>query len=153
MRAGPAGGRVLAEENMHKRGIITALLLVCALLVAAPLRADSGKKKDHGNPHASRMFDDHDRDEHGRRGDRDDDRWQRHGNYEVRVYEVREVRPPGWRRGEKTGWGNCGLPPGQAKKYGCRTYVYQERRYFYYTDDVGRVIVRRPHISINVNVH
>jgi hypothetical protein len=28
-------------------------------------------------------------------------------------------RPPGWSKGRKTGWGNCDLPPGQAKKYGC----------------------------------
>ncbi len=28
-------------------------------------------------------------------------------------------RPPGWDRGKKTGWGDCDLPPGQAKKYGC----------------------------------
>ncbi|HXE89385.1 MAG TPA: hypothetical protein VNK82_00310 [Terriglobales bacterium] len=27
--------------------------------------------------------------------------------------------PPGWSRGRKVGWGNCNLPPGQAKKYGC----------------------------------
>lgn len=28
-------------------------------------------------------------------------------------------RPPGWDRGRKVGWGNCDLPPGLAKKYGC----------------------------------
>ncbi len=139
---------------MRKQGLMTVLLLVGALALTMPLRADSGKKKDHGNPHANKMFDEHerDRDEHGRH-DRDIDRWERHGNYEVRVIEVREARPPGWRRGEKTGWANCGLPPGQAKKYGCRTYVYQERRYYYYEDEIGRIIVRRPHVSINVNIH
>ena len=26
-------------------------------------------------------------------------------------------RPPGWDEGRKTGWGNLGMPPGQAKKY------------------------------------
>ena len=25
----------------------------------------------------------------------------------------------GWDRGRKVGWGNCDLPPGLAKKYGC----------------------------------
>lgn len=28
-------------------------------------------------------------------------------------------RPPGWDHGRKVGWGNCDLPPGLAKKYGC----------------------------------
>lgn len=27
--------------------------------------------------------------------------------------------PPGWRKGRKTGWGGCDVPPGQAKKVGC----------------------------------
>lgn len=30
-------------------------------------------------------------------------------------------RPPGWSQGRKTGWRNCDVPPGQAKKYGCRS--------------------------------
>ena len=29
-------------------------------------------------------------------------------------------RPPGWDRGRKVGWGNCDMPPGLAKKHGCR---------------------------------
>ncbi len=28
-------------------------------------------------------------------------------------------QPPGWSHGRKTGWGDCNVPPGQAKKYGC----------------------------------
>ena len=28
-------------------------------------------------------------------------------------------RPPGWDKGKKTGWGDCDVPPGQAKKQGC----------------------------------
>ncbi len=27
--------------------------------------------------------------------------------------------PPGWEKGRKTGWGDCDVPPGQAKKVGC----------------------------------
>jgi hypothetical protein len=30
-------------------------------------------------------------------------------------------RPPGWDHGKKTGWGNCDVPPGQAKKAGCQS--------------------------------
>ncbi len=65
------------------------------------------KDHDHGDSdrghHADRDHDgdrDHDRDW---RDDRDrDDR----GN------------PPGWGHGRKTGWGNCDMPPGLAKKNG-----------------------------------
>jgi len=31
-------------------------------------------------------------------------------------YGDKDARPPGWSRGNKTGWGNCELPPDQAKK-------------------------------------
>ena len=30
--------------------------------------------------------------------------------------------PPGWRHGKKKGWGDCDVPPGQAKKQGCYEY-------------------------------
>ncbi len=36
-------------------------------------------------------------------------------------------RPPGWNRGRKTGWGDCDLPPGLAKKEGCHS-VRSHRR-------------------------
>ena len=49
--------------------------------------------------------------------DRDDDDWRdRFDNDRGRF----DDRPYGWSRGRKVGWGNCDLPPGQAKKYGCR---------------------------------
>jgi hypothetical protein len=35
----------------------------------------------------------------------------------------RSGRPPGWDRGRKTGWGNCHVPPGQAKKEGCGSSI------------------------------
>jgi hypothetical protein len=59
-----------------------------------------------------------------------------------------DERPPGWSHSKKTGWGNCGLPPGQAKKYGCRTYTYQGRPYYYYEEADGRLVIRRPTIEI-----
>jgi hypothetical protein len=37
-------------------------------------------------------------------------------------------RPPGWGRGRKTGWGDCNLPPGQAKKYGCHRVAGRTHR-------------------------
>ena len=77
----------------------------------------------------------------------DDDRWAYREGYEYHIYGEHD-RPPGWERGKKTGWDNCGMPPGQAKKYGdCRTYVYEGRPHYYYQDEQGRIVVRRqaPH--------
>ena len=123
---------------------LAILALIAALGSATPaLRADQGKHEGQGNPHASRSFDD------------DDDRWERRDGYEYRSYGDRDDRPPGWSRGKKTGWGDCGLPPGQAKKHGCRTYVYEGRPHYYYQDERGRIIVRRPIIEVHggVDVH
>ncbi len=114
------------EDNMSRRWI-TTLALAAALLCALPAMADKDKDKGKGNPHA----------------DRDDDRWERRGAYEYRTYEHGN-QPPGWSKGKKTGWGDCDLPPGQAKKYGCRTYNYNGRKHYYYRDEQGRIIVRRP---------
>jgi hypothetical protein len=128
------------------RRLLAILALVVAFGWGAPaLMADHGDK-DNKHEHGSKHFDD---DDQGRRGDRDD-RWERRDGYEYRMYGEGEGRPPGWSRGKKTGWGNCGLPPGQAKKYGCRTYVYQGRPHYYYEDDRGRIIIRRPTIHVHV---
>src|SRR5262249_4628684 len=54
-----------------------------------------------GNPHANKAFD-------------NDQGWERLDGYEYRTYNQSQVRPPGWSKGKKTGWGNCGLP--QAKR-------------------------------------
>ncbi len=104
--------------------------------------ADHGQHKGQGNPHANRRDD-------------DDDRWERRNGYEYRSYGDRDGRPPGWSHGKKTGWGDCRLPPGQAKKYGCRTYIYQGRPHYYYQDERGRIIVRRPIIEVHggVDIH
>ena len=48
-----------------------------------------------------------------------------------RVVVVRDRfdgRPYGWNRGRKVGWGNCDLPPGLAKKYGCRQNPFPRNR-------------------------
>ena len=126
---------------MSKR-MLAILGLLAALGVGTPgLMADHGEKNKH---------------EHGNKHDRDDDRgWDHRDGYEYRVYGDRDERPPGWGHGKKTGWGDCGLPPGQAKKYGCRTYMYQGRPHYYYHDEGGRIIVRRPIIQVHgsVTVH
>jgi len=121
---------------------IAVLALIAALALVAPAAmADQGKGK--GNPHASKNV------------DNDDDRWERRDGYEYRMYDDSDGRPPGWSKGKKTGWGDCGLPPGQAKKYGCRTYTYEGRPHYYYEDEQGRIIVRRPtvHVHGDADVH
>ncbi len=60
------------------------------------------------------------------------ERWERERR--ARWQREHERRPPGWDHGRKTGWGDCDVPPGQARKSGC--------------DDRGHRIVRpspRPH--------
>jgi len=129
---------------MSKQWLAVLALIVSLGLVTPTLMADKGqqKGKGKGNPHTSRSVDDH-------------DRWEQRGGYEYRIYGDRDSRPPGWSHGKKTGWGDCGLPPGQAKKYGCRTYVYEGRRHYYYQDERGRIIVRRPIVQLHggVDVH
>lgn len=127
---------------MRRRWLAVFALIAALVWITPTASADHGKGDDRGNRHAAGRSE-------RSRADRDDARWERHDKFEVRTYGVRDGRPPGWSRGEKTGWGNCGMPPGHARKGGCRTYVYQERRYYYYRDDVGRIFVRRPVIEIN----
>jgi len=126
-----------------KKRLLAVLAVFVALGLGTPaLIADHGNK-DHKHKHGNKHFDD------------DDQRWEHRDGYEYRTYGDRDERPPGWSRGTKTGWGNCGLPPGQAKKYGCRTYVYQGRPHYFYQDEAGQIFVRRPIIEVHgsVTVH
>jgi len=106
-----------------KLGVLTTLALSASILMAA--HADQNKP--------------------------DSDSWERRDTYEYRVFEG-DDRPPGWTRGKKTEWGNCGLPPGQAKKKNCRSYVHEGRHYFYHQDDEGRIYVRRPVINAHASM-
>jgi len=125
---------------MRKR-LLATLGLVAALSLGGPaLLADNGDKKEkqqQGNKHS---------------GDDDNQGWEQRNGYEYRTYGHGDERPPGWSQGKKTGWGNCGLPPGQAKKYGCRTYTYQGRPYYYYQEQDGRIVVRRPTVEVHGSV-
>jgi hypothetical protein len=125
---------------MSKRPL-AILALMAALGLGAPTlmadHGDKGQKHQHGNKHFN---------------DDNDQGWEHRDGYEYRTYADRNERPPGWTQGKKTGWGNCGLPPGQAKKYGCMTYMYQGRPHYYYQDEGGRIIVRRPILEIHGSV-
>lgn len=118
---------------LRRLWIVIALLLAFVVTPAAMARNDKGKHK--GKHHAEKYSRE----------------WQRRGDYEYRMYN-RGERPPGWNRGNKTGWRDCGLPPGQAKKYGCYSYVNDGRRSYYYEDEGGYVYERRPVIAIHGSV-
>ncbi|HZQ92629.1 MAG TPA: hypothetical protein VFA60_12605 [Terriglobales bacterium] len=92
---------------------ITRLLL--AIGTAAALCSAPAFAKDHGQGHGKDKFEKHDRD-HDR-----DDRWRRDHDRDDHFRHANSGTPPGWRHGRKTGWGNCDLPPGQAKKQGCHS--------------------------------
>jgi len=107
-------------------------------------------RDDHGRfshvvifPRAGRFHDDDDdqfdRDDHGRfshvvifprvgrfhdddddQFDRDDDSGRLGRIVVFPHFRGSSGRPPGWDRGRKVGWGHCDVPPGQAKKVGCR---------------------------------
>ena len=123
-----------------KKSLFAIFAVTIALAVNLPAliasHGDKGEKHQQGNKHSS---------------DRNDQGWQQRNGYEYRTYGGDE-RPPGWSQGKKTGWGNCGLPPGQAKKYGCRTYTYQGRPYYYYEEPEGQIVVRRPSIEVHGSI-
>jgi len=114
---------------------LTGLVLITALGLLTPaLMADKDKSHGKGNPHAANYS--------------SDQGWEERDGYQYRTYSNANERPPGWSQGKKTGWGNCGMPPGQAKKYGCRMYDYQGRPHYYYQDNNGVIVVRRPIIVV-----
>jgi len=127
-------------EDTLKKSLFAIFAVTIALAVNLPAliasHGDKGEKHQQGNKHSS---------------DRNDQGWQQRNGYEYRTYGGDE-RPPGWSQGKKTGWGNCGLPPGQAKKYGCRTYTYQGRPYYYYEEPEGQIVVRRPSIEVHGSI-
>jgi hypothetical protein len=98
---------------------------------------------------------------------RDRDRAQRHDRDVVREHRehrrdifVRDEhgRPPGWDRGKKTGWGDCDLPPGLAKKQGCHSFHHETHHTVSGTTS-HPVVVRRPRaeaharVGVDANVH
>ncbi|HEU5450997.1 MAG TPA: hypothetical protein VFU76_03375 [Terriglobales bacterium] len=118
------------SKTLIKSAAVMAVSLALSLSAAAK---DHGKAAHNGGWHdrdgwrvqrvADRDHDgrrgrDHDRNDWRRQGRRDHDRddWRRH---------ERRDTPAGWSHGKKTGWGDCNVPPGQAKKSGCGSYGYR----------------------------
>jgi hypothetical protein len=80
------------------------LQFLLAFVLCVTLTPGAYAKGGHGNGHGG------DRDKHA---DRDRDRDGDHDR------DSDEKRPAGWDKGKKKGWGDCDVPPGQAKKQGC----------------------------------
>jgi hypothetical protein len=115
---------------------MTLVMLLGLALTTGPLFAEGrgqGKDKDRDDRimHRDRDRDhDRDRDDPFARRDRD--------------------RPAGWSHGRKTGWGNCDLPPGQAKKHGCHHYGHRYYRARTVRKPAPLPIVRRPRPEVHV---
>ena len=94
---------------------------------------DKDRDRDDVRHHDRDRHRDHDRDRDGDR-DRDHDRDHRirhndHDRDDRRIaWRHHRSTPPGADHGKKVGWGNCNMPPGQAKKSGCNT-VHHRRRH------------------------
>ena len=121
--------------------LLAILGLAAALGLGTPaLIADHGDKDkhQHGNKH----------------DDRDDDHgWARRDGYKYRVSGDRDAGVPQDGVTAESGLGQLPSPPGPGQKYRCRTSVYQGRRRYYYQDEVGRIIVRRPIIEVRGSVN
>jgi hypothetical protein len=106
---------------MRKSLVSLASLIALSLIPAAAYAQGKGHGKGH-EKYESAFHDrdrDHDRDRHRDNDhDRDDHRFK-HNDRDDRASTGPSSRPPGWDKGKKTGWGNCDVPPGQAKKSGC----------------------------------
>src|SRR3954463_12310280 len=80
-----------------------------ALVLCVTLAPGAYAKGSHGGGDKQDKHKDHDKD--GDHADRDHDR--------DHDRDSDDKRPAGWDKGKKTGWGDCDVPPGQAKKQGC----------------------------------
>ncbi|PYX59510.1 MAG: hypothetical protein DMG73_08585 [Acidobacteria bacterium] len=134
-----------------------ASLIMLGLMLAIPASAQGrGRDKDHDRDDRKELRDhdaDHDRDKsphhvgHNAGHDRDFDRDGARDDH--------DRRPPGWSHGRKTGWGDCDVPPGQAKKHGCHSgHRHPSTRTVNHTP-----VLRRPraevhaHGSVDAGVH
>jgi hypothetical protein len=136
------------EGLMSKSRILTiaAVALALSLTAAAQGRGHGGwGRQDHdgwrGNDRGhARNVRDNDGDHDGRRDARQRNRRDHDGDRDD-FFGGRGERstPPGWSHGRKTGWGNCDVPPGQAKKSGCNNSSFGDYdRSGYYRRDHHR---------------
>ena len=103
------------KKILVSAALVLSLMSVPAFAKGKPKEPDS--RYDRGNDKHDEKSDkwkDKDKDKNHKKDLRDHDRDRDHGRV------ANNGRPPGWDKGKKTGWGNCDVPPGQAKKEGCR---------------------------------
>jgi len=107
---GESGG---AQETCMQKIFWTALVVVALITSSGFAKGKPSGDKGHNakQNHA------HDRDDH-----KGHDRNEHSGN------KGPSSRPAGWDKGKKTGWGNCDVPPGQAKPAGCGSHVSHHDR-------------------------
>ena len=105
---------------MNKRLLQVLALAVCLGLLPAAAYAKGKSSSGHGFTDKGKRHNDHDRDDRHARGDfrHDHDRIAGGGP---------PNRPAGWDQGNKTGWGDCNVPPGLAKKRGCDSRGFSTR--------------------------
>ena len=102
---------------MHRRFLQILSLAVClGLLPTAFAKGGKGGGPPAGKGKGSS--------EHGSKGkdkdrDKDEGRSARGHHGESEHAQGPSSRPSGWDKGRKTGWGDCDVPPGLAKKRGC----------------------------------
>jgi hypothetical protein len=133
-----------------KRNLLLATLLIAIFgLLGTPATAQ-GKGNGHGKAKEQHGQSMSKHEEHANNKMERRSAWERHDKYEVRTYREHDGMPPGWSRGKKVGWGDCGVPPGHAKKGECRSYIYEGRRYYYYRTSLGHIVVRRPIVNISI---
>ena len=131
-----------AEEDMTNSSLkFLALFAICTALTTGTALArdnDHDRGKATSARHNAIRIHDRDRD-HDRDRIRDRREWrERREARERREWRRRHPqsamfgsngRQNGWSQGHKTGWNDCDVPPGQAKKAGCvPTTSYRTRR-------------------------
>src|SRR5947208_13995544 len=104
---------------MTKAFWITVVMLMGLASAASPALAQGPK---HNADKVRDQIERRDRDR-VRHDDRDDDRERRRDIFT----RDEHGRPSSWDRGKKNGWGDCDVPPGQAKKQGCDSFHHDSR--------------------------
>ncbi len=95
---------------MKRFGIIGTVVLLYLVGTTGPAYAQRGKQKDKQTRHEEQAKPQ-----------------KQQGPAHPQKEQQQQQRPPGWDRGKKVGWGDCNVPPGQAKGDGCRSGQQQQQ--------------------------
>jgi hypothetical protein len=113
---------------MRSRMLRILALAVCLGLLPAAADAKGGKgggpPADKGRNSSGQSV--QEKDKH-HDDDRDDHHAGRGHGHEHEAAAGPSNRPSGWDKGNKTGWGDCNVPPGLAKQRGCDSHGLSAR--------------------------